>query len=282
MAVLPESSAFDATVYEIASSDPVQGGDETTIANKQAKALADRTRYLKNHVDTLETEVASILATLAAPASTPAAGADDTSLATTAFVHRACGGIALVNCAGAGNITLTSDQWGCGIVVLTGARTGDGNVIYPTRASGDRWLVVNRTTGAFALTCKTASGAGVKVAQGRSKDIWCDGTDIIDAETDLTSRPNTVNTAHTLAIGEFVICDFTGGPFALTLPAGPTEGDRCGWQGDFFVSNLIVHRNGQLIRDDQGAAQAVDYVGDENNLSAVATFTGGSWRITLS
>ncbi|MBL4774489.1 MAG: hypothetical protein JKY87_00310 [Mariprofundus sp.] len=44
---LPEdSSIFDAGIYQIETNDPVIGGVDG-ISNKQAKALANRTAYLK-------------------------------------------------------------------------------------------------------------------------------------------------------------------------------------------------------------------------------------------
>lgn len=51
MANISETSVFTANVYRIATTDPVLGGGDTDIANKQAKALADRTLYLKNRMD---------------------------------------------------------------------------------------------------------------------------------------------------------------------------------------------------------------------------------------
>lgn len=284
MANLPETATFDAGVYMIPTTDPVVGGTETAISNKQAKALADRTAYLKAHVDTLETEVAGILTTLAAALTTPAAGDDSAAAATTAFVHRAAGGFASVDCSGAGNIPLSADQWGAAVIILTGARTANGNVIFPTRAGGDRWLIVNRTSGAFSLTCKTAAGAGVKVAQTRSKDAWCDGTDILDAETDLSIRPRVITGATLLAAGDDVIIDQSGGAFATTLPAAPAAGDRISVSGNFLSVNHTVARNGNSIIDENGVAQASDALLNRNSLKDAFTWapTLGGWLWTRS
>jgi len=51
MANISEVSTYTPNVYRIATTDPVLGGGDTDIANKQAKALADRTLYLKNRLD---------------------------------------------------------------------------------------------------------------------------------------------------------------------------------------------------------------------------------------
>jgi hypothetical protein len=53
MANITETATFDANVYQIATSDPVLGGADG-IANAQAKALANRTKFLKAHVDAIE------------------------------------------------------------------------------------------------------------------------------------------------------------------------------------------------------------------------------------
>lgn len=282
MATLPETASFDAGIYELATSDPVVGGDETAVSNKQAAGLANRTKYLKTHMDAAESAIDALEAAAATPLTTPGAGDDDQSAATTAFVHRAAGGFATVDCAGAGNITVDSDHWGCAVIILIGLRTADGNIIFPTRAGGDRWLVVNRTTGPFALTCKTAAGSGVKVARLRSKDIWCDATNILDAETDLSIRSRIVTAAETLAPGDDVIADQSGGAFALTLPAGPADGDRVRIGGNFLTTNLTVARNGSMILDKTGTPQAINYVLDRNNLlDAFTYFTAlGGWLVT--
>jgi len=89
MANLPESSTFDAGVYQLETTDPVIGGP-SGVSNTPLKNLANRTKYLKDHVDALE----STRAPLASPAftGTPTAptqghGDNSTKLATTAFVN---------------------------------------------------------------------------------------------------------------------------------------------------------------------------------------------------
>lgn len=282
MANITESVSYDVGIYLLPTTDPVIGGAETAISNKQAAGLANRTAYLKAHVDTLESEVTAILATLAAAATTPAAGDDGTDLATTAFVHRAQGGLAVVDCTGGGNITLSPDQWGCALIELIGVRTANLNVIFPNRA--DLWLVGNNTSGAFSVTCKTSGGVGTKVGQLRSKFVNGDGIDIYDSVTDLAIRPRVINSATTLANGDDVIVDQTGGAFATTLPLVPLPGDRVSLSGNFLTTNHTVARNGQLIIDQNGVAQAADAVLNRNNLKDAFTYvpTLGGWLWTRS
>lgn len=88
MANLVETPTYDAGVYLIELSDPVVGGTDG-ISNKQAKALANRTAYLKAQTDALTADkapLASPALTGTPTAPTAAAGTNTTQLATTAFV----------------------------------------------------------------------------------------------------------------------------------------------------------------------------------------------------
>lgn len=53
MANLPESSNFDAGVYQLETTDPVVGG-ANGVSNTPLKNLANRTKYLKDHIDAIE------------------------------------------------------------------------------------------------------------------------------------------------------------------------------------------------------------------------------------
>lgn len=282
MSNLPESASYDVGIYELETADPVQGG-VSGVSNNQAKGLANRTAYLKVHMDAAEAAIAALNTALATPPTTLAAGDEGDHYATTRFVHRAQGGNVTVDLTGGAPVTLTSDQWGCAVIILIGAITANINVIFPAR--GDQWVVVNRTTGAFAVTCKTASGTGVKVAQGRSKSIYGDGTNILTTETDLSTRPRTVSTATLLAAGDQVTVDFSGGIFALTLPAAPLDGDQVVVRGNFKVSALTILRNGKLIFDQDAIAQPLDYLVNRNNASVVMTYIvpgsgSAGWLVT--
>jgi hypothetical protein len=287
MANIPETSTFTANIPEIATTDAALGGDETKPANKQAKALADRTQWLKDQVTTLASAVAA-LAGLNSPvltgdptAPTPPIGDDDDSIATTHFVHIACGGVIVLDVSGNSNVTVPQDHWGCGVIMLGGAITDNINVIFPNRVGiGDRWLVANRTTGPYQITCKTAAGAGVKVAQARSKDIWTDGTDVLDAQTDLSIRPKKITGAYTAAAGDSLIIDQTGGTFATALPAGPSMGDTVDYFGQFKSTNHTIGRNGQMTYDATGAAVAANILLNRNNLHAKVVFDGVAWMAT--
>jgi len=96
---------------------------------------------------------------------------------------------------GAGAQALTQDQQRCDILILTGALTGNREVEVDTAPW--RWSVLNNTSGAFSVTVKVNGGTGVAVAQGKSKLLYCDGTDVEDGTTDV---PVELATKHAGAI----------------------------------------------------------------------------------
>lgn len=59
MATLPEIEQYDPGVYQIETTDPVVGGVDG-IANLAAKALANRTRWLRAQIDALAASVAGL------------------------------------------------------------------------------------------------------------------------------------------------------------------------------------------------------------------------------
>jgi len=191
MANLPESATYDAGVYQLELTDPVQGGS-TGVSNAPLKNLANRTAWLKSQIDGINngTIGLALYARLASPtftgspaAPTAALGDNTTKLATTAFVQNTLGGVLSKSIAGGVNVTLTAVEAGNGILVFTGALTASISVIVPT-APTRPWVVFNNTTGAFTLTVKTASGTGVAVPRGKREIVYCDGTNVAPAFSD--------------------------------------------------------------------------------------------------
>lgn len=90
MANLPEMATYDPGVYQLETTDLVLGGVDGPD-NKSARNLANRTKYLKEHVDALELAVpaavttASADATAKANAAQAAAALDATAKATAAL-----------------------------------------------------------------------------------------------------------------------------------------------------------------------------------------------------
>jgi hypothetical protein len=82
---------------------------------------------------------------------------------------------------------------------FTGILTGTRNIIVP--GSVDEYWVDNQTTGAFSLFVKTAAQVpGIEVLQNNRNILYCDGTNVIPAETATVSFPIPVAQGGTGAI----------------------------------------------------------------------------------
>jgi len=182
-------------VTKLLSTDAATGtsGDTTGNLNKPIIDLANRTAYLKKHIDDLEqgSTIPDALAAINSPtftgdpkAPTPGLGDNDKSLATTEFVQKTIGGILKRSVAGGANVTLTAIEAGNGILEFTGALTANISVIVPVVPTRP-WVVINATTGAFVLTIRTPAGTGVAISQGKRTIVYCDGESVIKADTDL-------------------------------------------------------------------------------------------------
>ena len=86
-----------------------------------------------------------------------------------------------INVAGTGNYTLSGFELNRIAYDLIGVLTGNRSVIVP--ATVQQYWVNNTTTGSFTLTVKTASGTGILIPQGGAAILYCDGTNVISAQT---------------------------------------------------------------------------------------------------
>lgn len=79
------------------------------------------------------------------------------------------------------DVTLTAAQARCRSIKMTGALTGNRNVIVPNNGE---WRITNNTTGAFTATVKTSAGSGIAVAQGASGILCADGINVVRISAD--------------------------------------------------------------------------------------------------
>lgn len=70
-------------------------------------------------------------------------------------------------------------------ITLTGTLTVARNVICPSVSK--LYVVTNSTTGSQNIVFKTSAGAGITVANGQRKMLYCNGTDVLDATTGFSS-----------------------------------------------------------------------------------------------
>lgn len=91
--------------------------------------------------------------------------------------------------AGSGNYTLSGGELDKISYNLTGILTANRTIIVP--ASVQQYWINNATTGAFSLYVKTAaqSAPGIEVLQGTKAILYCDGTNVLDADTGTVTFP---------------------------------------------------------------------------------------------
>ena len=78
------------------------------------------------------------------------------------------------------NVTLSELQYGKPTIVISGLLTADLNLIFPSIVG--KWTVINNTTGAYSITCKTAAGTGAVVNSVQT--VTGDGTNIYSTVQD--------------------------------------------------------------------------------------------------
>lgn len=174
-------------------------------------------------------------------ASTPAAGDSSANVATSAYVSNAVDGIATLNTTG-GTTTLAAAQNGTAVVLVSGTLTANAILLVPNTGL---LRILNRTSGAFSLTVKTAAGTGIVVTQNTGSILIADGTNVVIADNDFAglvvpiasggTGASTAAAART-ALGAAPIADptFTG----LFTSSGPTTvfGSNTGGSASFTIN----------------------------------------------
>ena len=93
----------------------------------------------------------------------------------------------VIDVSGSGDYTLGGSELNRVAYKFTGVLTGNRSIIVP--ATVQQYWPDNGTTGTFTLTIKTAAGTGVTVGQGARSIVYCDGTNVVDADTSTISTP---------------------------------------------------------------------------------------------
>jgi hypothetical protein len=102
-----------------------------------------------------------------------------------------------IDVAGSGDYTLSSVEQNKTVYNFTGTLTGDRDIIVPSTVQ--QYWVDNATSGSFVLGIRTSSqgSPGITVAQGARAILYCDGTNVVDADTSTISLPLTVSQGGT-------------------------------------------------------------------------------------
>lgn len=102
-----------------------------------------------------------------------------------------------IDVSGSGNYTLSISELNKTAYVFTGALTGSRDIIVPTTIQ--QYWVSNQTTGSYVLGIRTASQAspGVTVSQLARAILYCDGTNVVDADTSTIGIPIAISQGGT-------------------------------------------------------------------------------------
>ena len=104
----------------------------------------------------------------------------------------------VIDVPGTGDYTLTGSELNRVAYKFTGALTGNRNIIIP--ATVQQYWIDNRTTGSHTFTIKVAATTGVVLATDARGIFYCDGTELLDADTSTISLPVSVAQGGTGAI----------------------------------------------------------------------------------
>lgn len=165
--------------------------------------------------------------------------------------------------AGGSNVTLTSGEASNLFIELTGTLTANINVIVPATARS--FFFYNATSGAYTITVKTSGGTGVVVPQGGRLLIECDGTNVVDAISQVR---------------------LTGGTIDNTPIGSTTRSTVKGTAGDFSSDVVVGSLSRTVIRQSVGGDAEIGGGAGSNyldllvNNSGCARLTGGGFSLT--
>lgn len=166
------------------------------------------------------------------------------------------------------NVTLTPNQYGKPLIVITGTLTANLNLIFPTLVG--KWVVINNCTGNFTITCKTAAGTGKAIYAGYSGNIYSDGTNIVAAgNSDFIGYVNTgtgaVSRTVTAKLNDFIsTADYSTLAQAKTAAGNKPVYDPLGILNKDAFNNLtnVFAESGETIWYSATVQRGADNVGN--------------------
>lgn len=104
-------------------------------------------------------------------------------------------------------------------ITLTGTLTAARNVVCPTASK--LYFVTNNTTGGFSIVFKTSAGTGITVPNGARMILYCNGTNVVDAITQMSALQviGALGVTGALTVASDSSFNGTG---ALKIPVGTT------------------------------------------------------------
>lgn len=158
-----------------------------------------------------------------------------------------------------------------------GTLTHDIDIVVPP--TYQQYWVTNDTTGAYVFTIRTAAGTGVSINQGASNIVYCNGANVVDADTASLSTPITAAQGGTgqtsYTIGDLL---YASGTTALSKLADVATGNAL-ISGGVGVAplwgkiGLTTHVSGTLPVANGGTNIASYAVGDIIYASGATTLS---------
>lgn len=167
------------------------------------------------------------------------------------------GTVTLTTANGGSDYNTSEDQARYAALKIVGSLTSNATIIVPNKTK--IYLIWNATSGSYTLTVKTSSGSGVEVSQTKSNIVFCDGTNVYKAITDVGAAGDFFGTSSSVD-GEIVLFDGTSGKQAkratqtgllkanngvLTTAVAGTDYLTPGSAGDFFGTSSSV--DGEIV-----------------------------------
>jgi hypothetical protein len=167
-------------------------------------------------------------------------------------LDQAIAGLLEVDVSGGGTITLDpAAALACKMLRLTGTLAAGAEVVVPSNRKP--YFAHNATAGGFAVTIKTAAGAGIAVESGLHDTavVYCDGTDVIALSLGNAGGddigPYDVGVYFPGKPGAGVTLLQLVAPRAFTLPAGLTGSQGYAGTAPTAQADLDIRKNGASI-----------------------------------
>ena len=167
-----------------------------------------------------------------------------------------------INVAGSGDFILSGVQLNRISYRFIGALTGNRNIVVPNTVQ--QYWVDNSTTGAFSLFVKTAAQVTpVEVLQNARNITYCDGTDVLQAESSTISFPVSIVQGGTGAItAATALANLGGAPLIRLINTNALSG--LGGGGDLTADRNLVLDSDNLTTENVVDA-ATDTIGFYDN-----------------
>ncbi len=182
---------------------------------------------------------------------------------------------------------------------FSGVLTANMEIVVPNTIQ--QYWVRNNTTGSYTLTVKTAAGTGVSVVQNGAAIMYCDGTNVVEADTNNLSTPISISQGGTgattagtalinlggtsLGIGLFTATNAATARASISAAASGANSDITSLSG--LTTPLSVPQGGTGVATVPTNGQVLIGNGTNYSLSTLTAGTGvsitnGSGSITIA